>query len=370
MIGDGYWLLAIPARGRASCGKQRAIQNAPQAFLAILVLAFMFAAPFGINAADGFATNRLTLSGRVGFGFSAHFSGISVAPVPANRTTPNGDAYNYDNGYVLTDATGNFGGQTWYWGYDNSASQVSGNNILLSRTSGVIGSSKADDGPGLGAELVYTRMLGGGASLHYGFEVAVNYLNFSVNDNGPLAASLSRQTDAFPFTPGATPPDATPSNPYQGSFQGPGFLIGDAPVSSSTAVVPGVGVSNGHRDFDADLWGVRIGPCLEFPLNKKLTLGVSGGFAAALVNADASWSESIVISGLAGPTLSGSGHNSDVVFGAYIAANAAWEFNERWSIVCSAQYQYLSSYEHSFGGRTIEADLHGFFVALGIGYKF
>src|SRR6266850_808956 len=91
-IGD--WLLAIPA-GRVSGDKQRATQNRPQAFLAILVLALIFPTPFGINAADGFVTNRLSLSGRVGFGFSAHFSGFSFAPVPAsNRKTPGGDAYN------------------------------------------------------------------------------------------------------------------------------------------------------------------------------------------------------------------------------------------------------------------------------------
>jgi len=363
-----YFPSAIPA----GC----ATRNTQQASLTslTLVLALITLTPCHTNAADDeFVTNRFSLSGRVGFGISAHFKGISVVPVPtSNRKTPGGETYNYDDGYVLTHNTGNFGGQTWNWGYDNSASQVSGNNILLGRnTSGSIGSSKAEDDPGFGAELVYTRILGGSASVHYGFEAAINYLNFSVSDNRSYAASVSRQTDAFPFTPGTTPPGATPSNPYQGSFQGPGFVISDTPISSSTAVAPGTGVSTGHRNFDANIWGIRIGPCLEFPLSENLKLGVSGGFAAALVDADASWSESIVISGAAGPTISGSGHNADIVLGGYIAANAAWELSEQWSIVASAQYQYLSRYEHSFGGRTVEADLtHGFFITLGVGYKF
>jgi hypothetical protein len=324
------------------------------------------------SANQDFVTNRLSLSGRVGFGISARFKGIAVLPVPTlNRTTPGGNSYNYDDGYVLTDVSGNFGGQTWYWGYDNSASQISGNNILLSHnTSGAIGDSKSDD-PGFGAEVVYTRLLGCIGHLHWGFEAAVNYLNFSVNDSHPHTASLTRTTDAYTFTPGTTPPAATPGNPYQGSFEGPGFVIGDTPVSSSQTVAPGAGISTGFRKFDADIWGMRIGPALEFPVSEKLKLSLSGGFAAALVDADVSWSESIAISGMAGPTVSGSGHNTSFELGGYIAGNAAWELNERWSIVGSVEYQYLSRYEHSFGGRSVEADLtQGVFLTLGIGYKF
>jgi outer membrane scaffolding protein for murein synthesis (MipA/OmpV family) len=68
--------------------------------------------------------------------------------------------------------------------------------------------------------------------------------------------------------------------------------------------------------------------------------------------------------------VSGSGSDSDFVFGAYVALNAGWQFNDRWSVVGSAQYQYLSNYQHSFGGRSVEADLKGIFITLGIAYKF
>jgi hypothetical protein len=318
-------------------------------------------------------TNRFSVSGRIGFGISARFKGLAVLPVPTlNRATPGGNAYNYDNGYVLTDTSGNFGGQTWYWGYDNSASQVSGNNILLSRnTSAALKSStETDAGPGYGAEIVYTRMLGRAGRLNYGFEAAINYLSLSLSDSRSRPVTLTRLTDAYPFTPGTTPPDATPSNPYQGSFDGPGFLIGDTAASSSTTTSGGA-LSAGQRNFDADIWGIRLGPYLEFPVGEKLKLSLSGGFAAALIDAEASWRETIVISGIAGPSVSGSGHDSDLLLGAYVAGNVAWELNERWSIVGSVQYQYLGSYQHSFGGRTVEANLtHGFFITLGVGYKF
>src|SRR6266853_6557249 len=88
--------------------------------------------------AEEVATNRFTVSARLGLNISAKFKGLSLAlPPAAPRPTPDGAAYNYDDGYVLTDISGNFGGQTWYWGYDNSARQISGNNVLLSGNSSV-----------------------------------------------------------------------------------------------------------------------------------------------------------------------------------------------------------------------------------------
>src|SRR6266699_1485286 len=72
--------------------------------------------------------NRLSLSARFGFNISGKFKGIGnglfTVPAPNPRRTLDGDAYNYDDGYVLTDSSGNFGGETRYWGYDDSASQI------------------------------------------------------------------------------------------------------------------------------------------------------------------------------------------------------------------------------------------------------
>src|SRR6266850_7096576 len=64
--------------------------------------------------------DRLTLSARLGFNVRAKF-GL--------RRTPDGMAYNYLDGYVLRDSTGDFDptgtfpGITQNWGYDNSARQ-------------------------------------------------------------------------------------------------------------------------------------------------------------------------------------------------------------------------------------------------------
>ena len=307
-------------------------------------------------------TNRLTLSARFGFNISAKFKSFGPgAPVPGPaRTTPsqpgrpNGDAYNYDDGYVLTDASENFGGETWYWGYDSSASQIAGNTILLSRTTsgGDSSSGPLESEPYLGAELTYNRELGRQGNLHCGVEAAANYLDFGVCDNGSL---WTRVTDAYPFTPGTTPPTATPPAPYQGSYEGPGFVIGDTPVNSTTTSI-------GQRRFDSDIWGFRLGPYLETPLCRRMNLSVSGGLAVGLLDNTVSWKQTAFVM-----------RESDfcAVWGYYVRANVSWQFGKRWSAVGDLQYQDLGKYQHSFSGQEVELNLrNALFVTLGLSYRF
>ena len=328
--------------------------------------------------ADEIVTNRLSFSSRFGFNISARFKNISLATPPSARTTPptpdypNGVPYNYDDGYVggvggvPTDKSGNYGGQTWYWGYDN-ASQISGNTILMSRTTAsASGSSQSIEGdPQLGCELTYDRLLGVWGDARYGLEVAANYMNISMHGSSSYPANATRVTDAYPFTPGTTPP-GTVTGPYQGSFEGPGFLIGDTPVGSTSVAVPGAMV-NDHQNLDADLWGFRLGPYLEVPIGEPMTLTLSGGLAVGILDADASWSLTV---GNATP-LSGGGHDNAVLWGGYLSAAATWRFSENWSVIGGAQYQTLGNYQHSYGGRTVELDLsNSWFLTLGLSYTF
>lgn len=327
--------------------------------------------------ADEIATNRLSFSARFGLNITARFKNVSVAPVSAParpRTTPpqpgrpDGDPYNYDDGYALTDESGNFGGQTWYWGYDSSASQISGNTILLSRTTAGASASSSpssfDDDPQVGCELTYNRLLGVAHNARYGVEAAVNYLNLALHANSTFAGSATRVTDAYPFTPGTTPPD-TATGPYQGSFEGPGFVIGGTPVSSSATIVPGEAVTDG-RQFDADLWGFRLGPYLEVPLGARVNLSFSGGLAGGLLFDNVAWTQTSGNS-----TLSGHGDDFAVLWGGYVSAVASCRISEHWGLVGGAQYQNLGRYQHTFGGRQVELNLRGsIFLTVGLSCQF
>jgi len=343
--------------------------------LVVLALVPLCGITLGASAED-IATNRLSFSARLGFNISARFKDLAVTPVnpqavsrstPPQPGRPDGDPYNYDDGYVLPDASGNYGGQTWYWGYDDAGSQIAGNTILLSRTTAVAGggsSRELQDDPLLGGELTYNRLLVVRDDARYGLEVAVNYLNVSLHDTDTFTGSATRLTDTYPFTPGTTPPD-TATGPYQGSYQGPGFVIGDTPVGSSMVAVPGA-TETDKRRFDADLWGFRLGPYLEVPLGDPMNLSLSAGLAVGLLDASASWTQTA-----GGSTISGNGDDSEVLWGGYLSATMTWYLSERLSLVGGAQFQSFGDYEHNFAGRRVVVDLSNtWFVTAGLSYKF
>ena len=342
------------------------------------------AATFATAAcAEEIVTNRLTASLRFGLNISARFKGSLTVPPGLARTTPHGDAYNYDDGYVLTDVSGNAGGQTWYWGYDNSATYPAGqisdgvsfpaNTILFSHStpSGTFTSPSMDDDPQPGLEVSYNRHLGTAHGVHYGVEVAGNFLNISLRDQSTFSGSSARTTDAYAYTPGTTPPGATPNNPYQGSYDGFGFLLGATPVASATAIVPGGFTVSGTRELDAVLWGFRLGPHLDFSIADQVNVWISGGLAAGLISADAAWSETISLPGPVTLASVGRGSDCDLLLGWYLGANISWDINERWSAVAGVQFQDLGKYSHNFGGRTAELDLSkSIFITLGFSRRF
>ena len=339
-----------------------------------MFLAAALLAPAVQAAEHALNPNRLSLSARLGFNVSARFKGDALSlPAPANnRLTPGGDAYNFDDGYVLTDISGNYEGQTWYWGYDSSASQISGNTILMSRSTpgGEFASPSFDDDLSWGAELAYNRWLGRYKSMSYGFEFAANWQGLSLGDSSTFYGNATRVRNAFPFTPGTTPPSATPNNPYQGSYGGAGFLIGDTAISSASDVVPGGLEISGRRRYEANLWGFRLGPYLEFPLGERLTFGFSGGLAVGLLDGEASWTDTITVAGKSASS-SGSGSDFGVLWGGFASANLSWNFSDRWSAIAGVQYQYLGTYEAEFGERSVELDLRqSFYMLLGVGYRF
>lgn len=320
--------------------------------------------------------NRVSLSLRVPFNIQARFSGAMTIGAPAvPRTTPNGATYNYDDGYVFNDVSGSGDGLTWYWGYDDSASQVDGANnaVLLSRATGNASLSAPDmDGNGaLGFELAYNRDLFGGETTRFGFEATLNYVGLSLDSSASYRACGTRVVDSFAFTPGTTPPGASPGSGYQGTFNGPGFVIGNTPFRSTTTLGTPVGTVTGSRNLDATLWGTRIGPTFEWHFAEKFSLTLSGGLAIGLVDVDASWNETLTLDAGGTFTDTGSGSDNDLRLGFYAAAGVVWNFTERWSVVGGAQYQNLGKYTQSFGSRTVELDLSkSIFVTLGIGYSF
>jgi hypothetical protein len=340
--------------------------------LTIAIIAGVLA-PHLVSAQTNYATNRLTFSGRFGLNISGKFTGAAtIAVPPSTRTTPNGDTYNYDDGYVYADVSGSGDGYSWYWGYDNGSQINAGaNTILLSRSSGTATLNSPDEDAGFspGFELAYARELLTSGGFHLGVEGALNYLNISFGGGSSYAVTANRITDAYSYVSGTTPP----GSPYQGTFDGPGFVIGTSPVSSIVNAGAAVGTVTGSRDYEGNLWGARLGPYAEyyFGESESLSVSLSGGLAIGWLDSSASWNEMVSFTG-GGSTLdAGSGSDSAFLVGGYVAANLNWRLSEHWGATGGVQFQSLGQYDASFGTRRVELDLgKSFFFTVGVSYAF
>jgi hypothetical protein len=327
-----------------------------------------------LQAAESAATNslnRVNFTPRSGFNVSGRFGSGAVLPSAGTpRTTGRGDRFNYDDGYVLPDATGGVGGQTWYWGYDRSG-QIVGNSIAFSRSTVQAKNSEPElesgSSPQFGGELSFSRQLGVRGEVHFGLQAGLNYLRIDLQSSFGYNADVTRVTDTYSFTLGTTPPLA----PYRGTFTGPGFLLGSSPSASVSSTVLGGAHVSGERQLGADLFGLRAGPIVEFPVFEVLQLSLSGGLAVGWLKASASWNDSVAVMQGSAASAFGSGDASSIVWGGYLAGQLEYQIDAHWSLAAGVQYQNLGTYQHSFNGRAVELDLSKtIFVTLGVGFSF
>ncbi len=359
---------------RAASGVTRALASQREAFhpalRRLLTLGVMLATLTAV-AHDTNQLNRFSLNARIGFNITARFKDLGrLTLAPSTRLTPNGDVRNYDDGYVLRDISDNFGGETWYWGHDND-SQVSGDTILMSRSTPLRGSSSSfgvdDDQGQLGAELAYNREVFRHEEQHYGLELAANYMNINFDDRGSLRVATRRTTDAYPFHEGTTPPLA----PYEGTFGGPGFVLGDTPVSSTTRRVAGGATVQGRREFDANVWGFRLGPYADFPMGTNWNFSLSAGLAVGLVDASAKWNERLYVNNRLAARSRGDGDDLGLLWGGYVSGKLSYRLSDHWRVEGGAQFQAMGKYDERIDGRRVEVDLgKAIFVTAGVSYSF
>jgi hypothetical protein len=322
--------------------------------------------------ADEPIKNRLSLSARSGFNISARFNSVaSSGPnfTPANnQITPDGDHYNYDNGYVggvgglQPDNSGNIGNETWYWGY-NDASQIVGNTIYFTRTTATnwesAPASLIKDNLQPGSEMVYNHSLGGSGRAHYGIELAANYLNINLSNFAIIGSSHSRITDGFSFDVLFPPPP-----PYQGTVNGPGPLIGDQIISQAIEVFHGPKFFE-QKKIKGTLWGTRLGPYQEFQLGRRVNIAFSGGLAIGLLDAHVSRTQNINNF----LTVNGSSDLA-MLWGGYLGTTIAYKLTDNWNFGLNGQYQDLGIYKKRFGMDEATLDLsRSLFLTVGIGYS-
>jgi hypothetical protein len=331
--------------------------------------------------------NRFGLSARVGFNIETRFRDLGPVPRLFPRLNPaalmnlDGERYNYDNGYVFPDAGTPNSGLTHYWGYQGfaygGASQLPGNGTILMQraSSGPMVSQGFDsmgreDGALPGLELTYNRELGRDSSFRWGLEAAFNYMNVSARDDQPLRAARSTTvlTDAYPLL---VPESLLPPAPYEGRKNTPGVVIGATPQSSTDSTTMQTAMGSRGMEFDADVFGFRLGPYLEVPVGGKFTLGLSGGLSVAEINSDFSFTQVLRSGSLVVSSSRGSSSHNDTLAGGYVEGTASYSFTPKAGIFASAQFQDIGEYSHAVQQKEATLDLsQSIFVSLGFSYSF
>ena len=265
----------------------------------------------------------------------------------------------YIDGYVNQDSSGNAGGLTWNWGYQNAA-QVQGNTLTLhGATSTTMNSdSLSQDGdPQLGLDLAYGRDLGHVLGGKWGLQAAFDYTDVSISDNQPFSGKKMSFSDVYSLG-GIIPPPA----PYAGSFNGPGPLISDTPIGSTSSSQ--TILLAGQRTLDAQVYALRLGPYYELTLGKRWAGRLGGGLSLALVDSKLSYSSGALVG-------SGSSEGTDFQAGAYVEGLVLFSVTHHLGLFAGAQYEYLGTYDRSVGIETAQLDMTGAVsILLGVQWAF
>ena len=263
----------------------------------------------------------------------------------------------YQNGFVGTDKTGNAGGLTTFWGYQNANQVVDNNNSLVMRSSnsGDLGSSV--DNPQHGLELTYSHEIGHSEKVRWGIEAAFNWTDFSANQSGVASAGVLA-VDAFPL--GYSPPQA----PYTGTPNAGPFI----PLLGTTPTRLPVTVSS---SLEAEFYGLRLGPYLDVPISKRLLLTFSAGVALTYVDGDYKVTETYTMPSGANVSVSGHASSFSPVWGGFVGAQLSLKLSNHLSVFTGLLYQGAETYELQAGDKAAEIDLSGaLYWSSGLSYSF
>ncbi|MEO5714167.1 MAG: hypothetical protein ABIT37_11825 [Luteolibacter sp.] len=285
-----------------------------------------------------------------------------------------GRDYDYDDGFVHVDSSGNLGGETWNWGYDN-APQIdpSGSGSLaLSITNSSANAGASDDNQAeSGIEFFAYYEMGPlnipalkSLNATWGFRGGFHYAHVDTGNTSTLTSGTVTVTDRYNLN-GTIPPLA----PYSGSFGGPGPLIGDSPARTTGAGA--TAFVDGSRDLNVHLTTLNFGSYLEVPVSGKFSVTLEGGLSAAFASGSYDYESSTSIAGLGTRTSSGSDSELSLLPGVYLGMSGIYQINDSWSLQAAGRYQYLDSLELESNGSNATLSFDSAFVlSLGAMYSF
>jgi hypothetical protein len=223
-------------------------------------------------------------------------------------------------------------------------------------------SSEAEDDPQYGGELIYQRLLAPlGESGLWGLEAAFSFIDLDLDKRTNGAGSTTVITDSFALN-GVIPPGAG----YNGTFAGPGPLLGDTPTRTITS-----DTLTSKERLSGEVFAFRLGPFAEWEVGDKLKVSLSAGVTLAPTSVDYEFSETTQNALGGTTTTTGSSSTTQLLYGGYVGSMLHYDLDEQWGLHVGAQFQSLNSLELSAGTRTARLDqgvtLYG---TAGVSFRF
>jgi hypothetical protein len=228
---------------------------------------------------------------------------------------------------------------------------------------GQTAATEVDGDPFIGGELTYTRYLFEWGHANWGLELGGSFMPLSISDDSVLGSAVSRVSDAFSLGTVVPPPA-----PYQGTFEGPGPVLGDAPTRT---LLEGQAAFSGSREIETTAFGIRLGPSVDIPMGKPVWMQISGGLHVLYADSDYTYNELVTVNGVSMGGRSGSVSEDDWLFGAYVRGQLLVSLSE--SLGLYASVEYLMTDEIEVGTETNRATLDfdgSFGCALGLAWSF
>ena len=306
--------------------------------------------------------NRIAINGSYSVNVKASFTRKTAA---ANIGLPGfggpGTRRVYDDGFVGTDISGNAGGKTWNWSYQNAAQAtlVPGTLNFHTTTSPADGvTRKSGDGGLPGVEVRYGRVLGavdfgGRRKMKWGLLGGVSMAHLNLRDQGTQSGAITGTRDSYAV-------GAIPLAPYAGvGVAGPGPLIPDVP--GSRTAFAGTATSAVRNTVSGTLFAFTLGPFFELPLGDRWQIDLGVGAVAAAARRGYSFAESTTITtpvGVPGVQRSGEVRSTDWLFGAGARLGVAYNLDEATTLELGVDYQHLGSTSQGVNSQTARLDLN------------
>jgi hypothetical protein len=314
--------------------------------------------------------NRFHIGPSIHFNVSAKLHNLAV---PANT------GQQYDDGYVATDISGNFGGKTWNWGYSKTNQVFAGANELElhgvasprdGTTDNLTGSTQ------IGAEFGYGRELwrfgDPKAPIRAGLEFSVVANGIGLDSYNTVSGQRTRVSDRYSLA-GIVVPGA----PYSGTFEGPippnppMPMIGTNILSRTTSTETVTATQSAK--LEGTYWGFRVGPFAEIPINGRMNVSVEIGLAGVHADATLSYLEKFTTTGLGGPPpeRTNSRTTDSWMIGGYIGAKLQYWINPSVAFYLGGDFQTLQDFDLTAADKIARVNFgETFGITAGVIYSF